>query len=512
MNSKPLLPWLVTAAILSQFAHAGTVYSNLIDSPVSTVFSHNTGIGPSLLGMNAHTPGQAYGPGNPNYPILAFYANARTIMPSVDNRISASRQPYIVWSWAADQSPTINTGDTNGCGHQKISMTLDHTSSSFSLYSQLNGNTARQDNPGNPAALPYGSTELQNNAGKNINAWISGVYSAYYKVMTETVQCQGACGSGGCTTYVWIDTKTETKQYSAGTTTNTLSYTISPSGMTDFLALPFSNRQSYENPQVAWLAFTNADAAKYYALMDGKLFSAAYMAKFSVYNDDKDVWTTSKTNAKQSGLDPADSNGQAMPKISLAGTLDTQTNVSAQTALDAIGLEGTFTHIYTFNHHLPDLQILGQHPFTFKIFDEFGDSQDKTYTITTVAPTTLKLTTNATTVDQNGLLKATATLLDQEKQPLSNRQIQFKTLNYTTYASTNALGTATTEMTMAQPGLQTVTSSFTGDAQYAEKSQSQTVKVLKQTDDGRVHLALQSNSLQILFMILAFALALGFRS
>lgn len=509
---SPVAPWLIIAALLTQGAYAGTVNSNLIDSPVATVISHNTGIGPSLLGMNAHTPGQPYGIGNPNYPIITFNTNARTLMPSVDNRISSSRQPYIVWSWAADQNPTIITGDTNGCGHQKINMTLDHTTSSFTLYSQLNGNTISSTNPGNPAALPYGSNDLQNNAGSNLNAWINGIYSAYYKVKTDTVQCQGACGTGGCTTYVWIDSKTETKQYSVGSSTNTLSYTISPTGMTDFLALPFSNRQSYENPQIAWLAFTNADAAKYYALMDGKLFSAAYMAKFNVYNDDKDVWTTSKTNTQKNGLDSADATGQGLPKINLAGTLDTQTNASAQTALDAIGLQGTFTHIYTFNHHLPDLQILGQHPFTFKIFDEFGDSQDKTYTITTVAPTNLKLTTNASTVAQYGILKAKATLLDQERQPLANRQIQFKTLNYTKYASTNSQGVATAELEMNQPGLQTVASTFTGDAQYAEKIQSLTVKVTQPIDNSRVQLALQSNSLQILFFILVFALALGFQT
>ncbi len=509
--NQPLMPWIIAAALLANGLHAETISSNLVDSPIQTVSDHNNGIASSLLGINPHPPSQPYGQGNPNSPLITFYANARTIMPSVDNRISANRAPYLVWSWARDQYPTIETGDTNSCGHQKIKMTYLRSDAFFTLYSQLAGTTKTTPYPGNPASLPYTTAELQNNAGNSLSAWISGQTSLFYKEQIDTVHCQSACGRGGCTTYVTIQHTEQTKQYTSGVTSNTISYTIAPYGMTDFLAAPFSNRQSYQNPQIAWLAFTNADAAKYYSQIDGKLYNASYKAKFSIYNDDQNVWSISKTPTEQIGLDPADAQGQNLPKITLENSMNTQSNTTAKTALDAIGLQGTFSHIYTFSHQIPDLQILGPHQYTFKLYDEFGDSTDKTYTITTVAPTWLKFSLDKTSIKPGETITATATLLDQNRQPLAGRQIQFKTAEYATYASTNTQGKATAQLTPNSPGPQTATASFTGDAQYAEKTESKTIKVQNTTPDNRISLALQSSSMQFFLMLLVLALALGFR-
>lgn len=505
MNTR-ILPWLFMALTASTI-QATVIQSNLVDPPHSQVAAQNNAIASSLLWKNLNPTGIKKNIGHPSSPLFHFSISTNTRMPSVNNEVTSQQPPSLLWSWQYEQEPYFYTGDDTVCGGTLTYLGQHHLEAQFTRYEQLNGQTKTQLNPPNPAASLFTTAELQANANKTLKTWITGNLKSVYLERKRTKNCGWInCNRYGCYYSEWYTTSEEYKTFQYSTTSNTLEHIVQNPGLAGVLVYPFSQQQSILNPKIAWLAFTNHDAYKYYALFDDKLYQTAYLATFGIDQDGQGVQRVTKTDAHQIGLRADDADGQNHVDIALQNTLDFAANKNIQAILDKFGVPGNFTKMYAFQAEVPDRQTLGPHQYTFKIYDEFSNHQEKTYELTTSAPTKMTLETNTLHAPPNQDITATVNLTDETGTPLTGYQIKFDINGAPAYGATNDQGTAEHTFSLPDEGLKTLTATFEGNDQYAGKTASLILTINNPAAPASNIFAASGMQFMMLFLVLALAM------
>jgi len=245
-----------------------------------------------------------------------IYANAKpiTLDPSVDNRISSSQPPKLLWTWAENHADTvIEEWEDDGCNNDIelnfASYTLNGTISfTFRNITKYTSFDEGSDESSFFLTVPFTSSELDQTNGSNfLEIEINGVFNfmydkdEHYSWRDENDTCESDDYHGN---------ETFVKSFSSKIT-----YLVEGGNLTFFLNSPALREQWYKNNKFDTIVLSKRKLYKANVLLNGEKVSNSQFYSFSVSEDEYEIQHIDSTESKSGNMDSKESLISKTPPI-----------------------------------------------------------------------------------------------------------------------------------------------------------------------------------------------------
>lgn len=327
-----------------------------VSPPHGVVSGHNDELAPSLLDSGCINPG------DPTYedPITCAEFALLSAYPSVDSRISAGEQAFLLWRYAyaaSSKSRTITGAD--GCiDYYHKTYQGANVSANISALFRNNTYYTADIAEENPVALPVPQNELNETQGDSITITLKGKIIFRY-ILDKTLSHLECDENGSCRC---SETVYPSEPFNiTRTAESNLIYEVEGGALLHFLNKPALREQWFKNSKFEDFVFSKRKFYSSGLLLNGSQIGTASLYEFSITDDSFDVWRViSHRTSNFSGLGATETQAFTIP-------------IPIEENNDA------FTSIYIFNS---SYSALGPHNLTLVLIDHFGNVFSREFGIT----------------------------------------------------------------------------------------------------------------------------------
>lgn len=322
--------------------------------PHAEVNMHNDAIANLLLNSSCINKTAT----NYDNPIGCAEAELLTAYPSVDYRISAEHETFLLWRYAYYASSESKKITLDGCTSYYHKTYQNHADIFANFTAIFQNKTYSENITENPFLLPAPLNELNKTQGENITLNLSGEIVFYY-ILDKTISTLVCDENGSCSCKEIIYPSVHfniTRNLES-----TLIYEVEGGSVLHFLSKPVLHEQWAKNSKFEEFVFSKRKFFFVNILLNNKTFAIAEFYSFNITNGTFNEWRIFSNH------------------ISNLSNMSMQETDQISNPAPIQKYDENFSHIYVFDSQY---SAFGRHNITLVLSDHFGNNFSEKLEIT----------------------------------------------------------------------------------------------------------------------------------